>query len=187
MHWICFFAIIGALRIETQSHHMKEYQMDFIILIEWFVNGNQINISVRLLHTHFGEQAVHVAFQIVILENWSITEILDSVFNGGRRCGKLLGYTLASLVSNVTSYLRRHPFSRRTYHVPVSIWLGLQAVDTAIKIEYSIPCHLHFPIGKNGWNQFVNFWAKPAIISNLESIFMHENFPQMKFNDIDKF
>lgn len=67
---------------------MKEYQMDFIILIEWFVNSNQINFSVRLLHTHFGEQAIHVAFQIVILENWSITEIFDSLFNAQKDAEK---------------------------------------------------------------------------------------------------
>lgn len=161
MHIIGHFAVIATGWIQAHAYHVNERQVNFVVFVEWFMNGHQIYLAVWLLGAHFGEQTVHITFQIIIFDDWSITELLDNICNAESCPRESKDWMATNDMALAPAYLQILRSFQRKCHALASIWPGAAAAGTGWKKlmeivnKHQAVAHYHHILNFSGirlWN-----------------------------------
>lgn len=81
IHVECTIAAV-ARRIQALSYHMNEREVNFFVLVKWFVQANKIDFAIWQNESLLLQQTIHVAFKLVVFKNVvPITESLNDICN----------------------------------------------------------------------------------------------------------
>lgn len=67
---------VGARRVEAQPHHVQDVRVRLLVLLEQRVRLHDVDFAIRPIQFRLGEQAIHIAFQFVIFDDWPVAELL---------------------------------------------------------------------------------------------------------------